>query len=127
VPASRDAIMARLREAFVAGNFAAVYELAADDYVEEYPQSREVIRSRANAEAIDAAYPGRLPTVAGETRFTECGETLVVEAVWDYGESGTYHVLGVWRVADGALAASRIYFASPLAAPEWRSRWVETS
>jgi hypothetical protein len=121
---NRD-VLERLKAAFAAGRFGVVYDLAADDYVEEYPQSGEVIRGRETARAIDAAYPGGLPAVIGGTGFTTCGDEVIVEAVWDYGEGGRYHVLAICRVSGGQLAASRMYFAAPFPPADWRRQWVE--
>ena len=124
--AGPPATIDRLKRAFASGDFHTVYELAAEDYTEFYPQSNELIPSRANAVAIDAVYPGGLPTVIGEPRFTDTAAGFVVESTWDYGEGGSYHIVGVCELHEGRLTATRLYFAAPFPPADWRRDWVRT-
>jgi ketosteroid isomerase-like protein len=103
------------------------HELAADDFVEEWPQSGERIRGRDNAKAINDNYPQmtgsdprvKLRRVSGE------GAHWVVEGTIDYGDGTPVSYVGVAELRDGKIVRITEYFASPFEAPAWRSQWVE--
>jgi len=110
--------------AYIAGEDGAQERLAGDDFVEEYPQSGERIRGRANAMAMAAAHPTP-PAVQGPPRLTWCGEDLVVlEQKTTYGPD-TWWIVAIWDVRDGRAARETAYFADPFAPPAWRAQWVE--
>jgi hypothetical protein len=119
-----EGLIRQLQGALAEGNFGEVYRLASEDYTERYPQSGELVPSRAAAIAVDAVYPGGLPTVIGDPRFSATSDGFVFETVWDYGAAGRYHVVGVCTVAADRLVATRLYFAAPFEPAAWRSRWV---
>lgn len=106
----------------------AQYELAADDFVEEWPQSGELIRGRENAMAINRNYPagpgGAQPRMTVR-RVVEPGQAWVVEATIDYGDGTPVNYVGIIETRDGKLVRQREYFANPFEAPAWRSQWVE--
>lgn len=123
--------MERLKSLFEAGDFQAMinaeYELAADDFVEEWPQSGERIRGRDNARAINENYPastGSTPSFSVR-RLTGEGSTWVAEGTIDYGDGTPVSYVGIVELRDGRVARITEYFANPFPAPEWRAKWVE--
>jgi len=113
-----------LLRAYVTGEAGAHERLLGDEFVEEYPQSAELIRGRTNAMAMAAAHPTP-PAVAGPMRLTWCGEDLVVlEQKATYG-ADTWWIVAIWDARDGRAQRETAYFADPFQPPEWRARWVE--
>jgi hypothetical protein len=106
----------------------AQYEMAADDYVQEWPQSGERIRGRDNALAINTNYPsmpgGHTPH-ASLRRVLEPGEAWVIEGTIDYGDGVPVSSVSIVEMRDGKVVRQTDYFANPFPAPEWRRQWVE--
>ena len=101
----------------------AEYELRADAYVMEMPQSGERIRGRDKMRAFQEAFPN--PPQATLKRITGAGDTWIVEGFNDYGTE-VAHVVAIMEFnEDGKIVRDTRYYASPFEAPEWRSRWVE--
>jgi ketosteroid isomerase-like protein len=103
------------------------HELAADDFVQEWPQSGERIRGRDNAKAINDNYPemtGSTPRLS-LGRVSGEGAHWVVEGTIDYGDGTPVNYVGITELRDGKIARVTEYFANPFEAPAWRSRWVE--
>ena len=104
-------------------NFVAVLDEAlADDCVQEWPQSRERIRGKANIIAINKNYPG-LPR-ATVRNITAEGRTVVTEVDLDYGGK-PYHAVSIFDIENGKVVHETDYFAEPFEAPQWRAQWVE--
>jgi hypothetical protein len=125
------ATVERLRAMFETGSLEDLsreqYDLAAEDFVEEWPQSGERIRGRDNAKAINDNYPkmtGSTPQLTLR-RISGEGAHWVVEGSIDYGDGTPISYVGIAELRDGKLARITEYFASPFEAPAWRSRWVE--
>jgi ketosteroid isomerase-like protein len=105
----------------------ALYELASEDFVQDWPQSGERIRGRENAKAINDNYPemtGSTPRfslrrIAGE------GSHWTVEGTIDYGDGTPVNYVSIAELRDGRIEHVTEYFANPFEAPAWRSRWVE--
>jgi hypothetical protein len=105
----------------------AQHELAADDFIQDWPQSGERIRGRGNAKAINDNYPemtGSTPTFKLR-RISGEGAHWTVEGTIDYGDGTPVSYVGVAEMREGKLAHITEYFANPFEAPAWRSRWVE--
>lgn len=105
----------------------AQHALASDTFVEEWPQSRERIRGRENAKAINDNYPemtGKTPRMTLR-RLSGEGSHWTIEGTIDYGDGIPISYVGLAELRDGKLDRITEYFASPFDAPEWRSRWVE--
>jgi ketosteroid isomerase-like protein len=105
----------------------AVYELSADDVVQEWPQSGERIRGRDNAKAINDHYPemtGSTPTLSLR-RISGEGAHWVVEGTIDYGDGTPVSYVAVTELRDGKIASVTEYFGNPFEAPAWRAQWVE--
>jgi ketosteroid isomerase-like protein len=93
-----------------------------DDYVQEWPQSGELIRGRDNSMAINRNYPGFPKQTVGQIRAG--GELVTSEVTLDYG-GRVYHGVSIFEFRDGRVVKETDYFAEPFAAPGWRSQWVE--
>ena len=130
VDTNRDTVE-RLRAMFENGSLEELarqeYELATEDFVEEWPQSGERIRGRDNAKAINDNYPemtGTTPRLSF-SRLTGEGSHWVVEGSIDYGDGIPVSYVGIAELRDGKLAHITEYFGNPFEAPAWRSQWVE--
>ena len=93
-----------------------------DDFVQEWPQSRERIRGRDNCMAINRNYPGFPSQTPG--RVIGSGDLVTSEVVLDYG-GHIYHGVSIFEFRDGKIAKETDYFAQPFEAPQWRAQWVE--
>jgi len=103
-------------------------EMAADDMIQEWPQSGERIRGKANIRAVNDNYPSGSGTnpKAQLRRVLAPGEAWVIEAVIDYGDGVPVSAVSIIETnADGKVQRQRDYFANPFEAPEWRKQWVE--
>jgi ketosteroid isomerase-like protein len=96
--------------------------IVGDECVQEWPQSRERVRGKANMMAINRGYPG-LPK-ATIHRTTAANDIVVCEVELDYGGT-TYQAVSIYRFRDGKIVQEIDYFAEPFDAPSWRAQWVE--
>ena len=78
---NRDALE-RYFEDFERRDLDAFAELFHDDYVEEYPQSRERIRGKQNTRAVNENYPG-LPSLINRI-YNISGDLCVTELTLEY-------------------------------------------
>ena len=120
-------------------------EHIAEDLIEDYPQSGERIRGRANRRAIFDSYPGRaeqefgpnaVRTVVGDdqwvmtpamtlARINGSGERFTATGLIRYPNGETFHLIQLIELRGGKIARLTTYFAAPFEAPAWRARWVE--
>jgi len=128
---TNHATLERLRQMFESGTLEdlarAQYELAADGFVEEWPQSGERIRGRENAKAINDNYPemtGTAPRMSLR-RISGEGDHWTIEGTIDYGDGTPISYVGIAELHDGMLNHITEYFGNPFEAPAWRSQWVE--
>jgi len=98
------------------------YQLRAEDYVMEMPQSGERIVGRERMRAFQEAYPN--PPDAELRRIVGEGDVFVMEAISDYGNEVAF-VANIVEFRDGKIVRETRYYASPFDAPEWRRQWVE--
>ena len=97
-------------------------ELVHNDFVQEWPQSGELIRGKRNAMAIMANYPD-LPRAT--TRRIACrGDLWLAEMMLDYAGK-TVHAVSIYEFRDGKIAKGTDYFGDPFEPAEWRRQWVE--
>jgi hypothetical protein len=129
---NNDEMAKRIREVYESGDlekFAkAQYEMAADDIVQEWPQSGERIRGRDNIAAVNKNYPASTGTTPKMElrRLLKPGEAWVIEGTVDYGDGTQVSAVSIIETgADGKVIRQTDYFANPFDAPAWRSRWVE--
>lgn len=107
-------------------DFAGAGELLHDDYVCEWPQSKERIRGRENFVALNSYYPGRWKTEV--KRVIVEGAQASSEVVLTY-EDQTVIVVSFYEVRDSKIYYEVDYWPESYAAPEWRrqlaAQWVE--
>ncbi|MEO8510016.1 MAG: nuclear transport factor 2 family protein [Chloroflexota bacterium] len=127
-----DAMDGKLRELYGSGDVQELArrlpELASEDLVQEWPQSGERIRGRANVMAVNDHYEGATGTSPKMTlrRLTKPGQTWVAEGTIDYGDGIPVSLVSILEAgADGRIVRQTDYFAAPFPAPEWRQQWVE--
>lgn len=141
------ALFEKYGRALNTGNPELLAEVLAPDYVEEYPQSGEVVRGLNKLVAIIQNYPGRqadsalgdistlkvkssdayravAPTFA-VVRVEGAGDTGVSTVRATYPDGSRWWIVGLYAVRDGRIASSRTFFAPDFPAPEWRAQWVE--
>jgi hypothetical protein len=109
--------------ASAAGDQNAEHEIYHADAVCEYPQSGEVIRGRANLQALRSHHPGG-PSGFEVRRITGEGNFWVTEYVIVY-EGKRVHTVSIMEFREGKVAHETQYFADPFDAPAWRAQWVE--
>lgn len=120
-------------------------EYVAEDVIEDYPQSGERIRGRANRKAIFDNYPGRaehdfgahkMGAIVGEDqwvmtptlsllRINGSGERYTSAYLITYPNGESWHLVQLIEVRGGKIARLTSYFAAPFEAPAWRSKWTE--
>jgi hypothetical protein len=128
---NNDQMAARIRELYENGDmekFAqAQREMAADDMVQEWPQSGERIRGLKNIEAVNENYPASTGTTPKMTlrRILKPGEAWIIEGTIDYGDGIPVSAVSIIETADGKIVRQTDYFANPFEAPAWRKKWVE--
>jgi SnoaL-like domain len=138
----------RIVEAVNARRFAIFDEVFTEDFVEEYPQSGEVIRGRKNFRAILENYPRRDDNLAVDTAtvrsqpddaFRLVAPTYTIVKVHGGGDSGVltmktrypdgsiWWVVRMYILKGGLVARATTFFAPEFPAPEWRAVFVERS
>ena len=112
------------------GDFQKVAELtqkyAADDFVEEWPQSGERLTKEASMK-MGEMYPqmsGTTPKFSYK-RMLGGGDVFVVEGTIDYGDGIPVSYVVIGEMRDGKVAKMTEYFANPFEAPAWRADFVE--
>jgi ketosteroid isomerase-like protein len=121
---------AKFEEVLKSGDFAKlgalIQEYAADDFVQEWPQSGERL-SKAASIQMGEKYPamtGTSPTFTYR-RMLGGGDIFVVEGTIDYGDGVPVSYVSVGEVRDGKIARVTDYFANPFPAPAWRADFVD--
>lgn len=128
-----DEMAARIKDMFEQGDVEAfgrsMLEMAAEDMVNEFPQSGEVFRGRDKIAEMNMNYPagtGTTPKIALR-RILKPGQAWIIETTIDYGD-GT-PVSGVSIIesgADGKITRQTDYFANPFPAADWRAKYTES-
>ena len=128
--ADTRAMAAAYEEALIAGDFGRMNELAqeyaADDFVQEWPQSGERLTKEASMR-LGEKYEGLSGTSPKFTykRMLGGGDVFVVEGTVDYGDGIPVSYVGIGELRDGKIAKMTEYFANPFEAPAWRADFVE--
>lgn len=127
-----DTMDGKLRELYSSGDAQEltrrIPDLASEDLVQEWPQSGERIRGRANVMAVNEHYEGATGASPKLTlrRLSKPGQTWVAEGTIDYGDGIPVSVVSILEAGpDGMIVRQTDYFANPFEAPEWRRPWVE--
>jgi len=124
------AMAAAFEEVLKTGDFGRVNELirewAADDFVQEWPQSGERLTKSASMRLNDqySEKSGTSPTFTYR-RMLGGGDTFVVEGTIDYGDGIPVSYVGIGEMSDGKIKKMTEYFANPFEAPAWRADFVE--
>jgi hypothetical protein len=146
MPVDHQALSERYAAALASGDLGIIDEVFTEDFVDEYPQSGEVIRGRRNLKAMMEARPGR-PGEHGPDLASvraRAGDELRVVAplftvvrVQGRGDAGTttlrarypdgswWWIVVVYELRDGRIARSTSFFAPTFEAPGWRAPYVE--
>ncbi len=129
---SHHTMKEKLRSLYASGDMEqlgrSLNEMAADNMVQEWPQSGERIRGKENIQAVNENYPASTGTnpKAALRRILEPGEAWVIESTIDYGDGTPVSLVSIVEMGDdGKIAHQTDYFANPFPAPEWRKKWVE--
>jgi ketosteroid isomerase-like protein len=127
-----DQMVARIRELFEFGDMQeygkAMAEMSSDDIVQEWPQSGERIRGKANIAKMNEGYSANTGTAPKATlrRVLKPGDAWIIESTIDYGDGTPVSAVSIIELgADGKIARETDYFANPFEAPEWRKQFVE--
>ena len=119
-------------KAMAANDIEAQERFLSDDFVEEYPQSGEVIRGKENRRAIMENYPGGTPretsTSASNTKppiVTGAGDNFTAAGQITYPNGETWHAVSLIELRDGKIRKMTSYFGAPFEAPAWRAPYVE--
>jgi hypothetical protein len=121
---------AKFEEVLQTGDFGRVNELiqewAADDFVQEWPQSGERLTKAASMRLNEqySEMSGKSPSFAYK-RMLGGGDTFVVEGTIDYGDGIPVSYVGIGEMRDGKIKKVTEYFANPFEAPAWRADFVE--
>lgn len=125
-------------------DFEVLTDLQHEDFVEEFPQSGELIRGSENFRAIHERYPGGAPSgelqrVTGSedrwvmsptftlVRINGIGDTFTAEASASYPDGSEYRVVSILELKEGRVFRARTYFAPVFEAPSWRAEWIEVA
>jgi hypothetical protein len=114
------------------------------EFVEDYPQSGERVRGRANLQQIINHYPGGVGTAdeppsivedkssrwlmtPGYTvvNVEESGMTATLVLKVRYPDGQDWWMLAWLEIRNDMVLRQTTYFAQPFEAPEWRAQWVE--
>jgi ketosteroid isomerase-like protein len=141
---SGRAIVERYARALQDKDLDALAALAADDYIDEMPQSGERVRGKANMLAYLRSYPGGIGTIEpGSTRLIGAEDRWVVTPTFAplriegsgdvytyvgtvrYASGDTWQMIAIVELRQGKIAKTTTWFAAPFEAPEWRAPFVE--
>jgi hypothetical protein len=131
-PLNGDEMAARIRKLFEDSDMAAYgkahYEMAAEDVINEFPQSGERFQGRDKIAAMNNSYTGNTGTAPKATlrRILKPGEAWVIESTIDYGDGTPVSSISIIETGpDGKVVKQTDYFANPFDAPAWRSQYAE--
>lgn len=121
MPVSADVVRA-LWDVFDRAAFEDLRALLADEFVCEWPQSRERIVGVENFIAVNANYPGRWHIEL--LKLIDAANEIVTECrVYDDTDSVT--VISFFTVANGKITRLREFWPDSMEAQAWRRQWVQ--
>jgi hypothetical protein len=119
------AVLERFWQAHERGDPDALAAELHDEVVVTWPQSGELIRGKANLDAINRALPGGHPK-GTLIDLRVLGELGILEMKLVYGDE-IWYVVEILELKDSKVFRATEYFAAPFDPPEWRKQWVERS
>jgi hypothetical protein len=128
--AEMNEMAAAFEAALKTGDFGKVQEVglqyAADDFVQEWPQSGDRLTREATIRMAEqyGEQTGTNPKFTYK-RMLGGDDVFVVEGTIDYGDGVPVSYVGIGEVRDGKVAKMTEYFANPFEAPAWRAEFVE--
>ena len=146
MPVDHQALSERYARALASGDYRVIDEVFTEDFVDEYPQSGEVIRGRDNLRAMMEHRPGRSSDTGPDLASVRAragdehrviAPLFTVVRVQGRGDAGTttlrarypdgswWWIVVVYELRDGRIARSTSFFAPQFEAPEWRAPFVE--
>ena len=146
MPVDHQALSERYATALAGGDLKIIDEVFTEDFVDEYPQSGEVIRGRNNLQSMMEHRPGRSSDTGPDlssVRARASDEHRVIAPLFTVvrvqgrGDAGTttlrarypdgswWWIVVVYELRDGRIARSTSFFAPQFEAPEWRAPFVE--
>jgi hypothetical protein len=146
MPHTHEVLIQRVVAALNAGDYDEYEKLLTDDYLEEYPQSGEVIRGRKNSRAIREHYPGgplqggdrataRLAATDARWVRTPAFTVVRIEGTGNVGagalrtrypDGSLWWVVIFYELRGDRIARGTFFFAREFAPPEWRTPFVDT-
>ncbi len=89
----------------------------AEHVVRQWPQMREIVRSRQLIADVEGNFP-ELTLEVG--RRLQLGDTVVVEWTCDYGDGRLYRNVTIGEMADSQVVRVTDYWGAPTETPKWR-------
>ena len=105
-------------------DFPAVKAVLAENFVVEWPQSKERIRGGENFARMNAEYPGTGRWAFRINRLVASGDSVVTQVSVSDGSQAA-EPISFFTVAAGRIASIVEYWPEPFAAPENRRHLVE--
>jgi hypothetical protein len=148
MPIEHSAIFQRILRALNDHNLDEWETLVTEDYIEEYPQSGEIIRGRKKVRATIENYPGglledgldlsttRMAATAAQWVKTPTFTFVRVEGTGNVGtaafkaqypDGSQWWVIILYELRGDKVAKSTAFFAPLFAAPEWRKPYVDST
>jgi len=146
-PTTTREVIDRIVRAAQEADLDAIDQLLADDVIEEYPQSGERMRGKANRRAVYEQYPrgGAPPSdyapliervVGNEDRWVMTpnqslvriigmGDRYTVIGLVRYPNGEVWHGIQIVELRDLKVVKITSYFAAPFEPAPWRAKWVE--
>ena len=124
--------------------FEVLITLQHPEFVQEFPQSGEIIRGSENFRKVHENYPGGIPgnevqRVIGTedqwvvaptftlVKLSGAGDTFTAESKGSYPDGSEYRVVTILEIKDSKVLRARTYFAPEFEPPTWRAEWVEAT
>ena len=141
MPVDHQALSERYARALASGDLAVIDEVFTEDFVDECPQSGEIIRGRQNLRAVMEHRPGRADLSSIRAQASDehrvIAPMFTVVRVQGRGDAGTttlqarypdgsrWWIVVLYELRDGRIARQTSFFAPEFDAPEWRAPYVE--
>jgi ketosteroid isomerase-like protein len=117
-------ILEKFWEVMATNDFYAVSQLLHDEYVLEWPQSRERIRGRDAFAAINTFYPAEEKWIFNINHIAADGDLVVTDVSVSDGKRHD-RAITFSTIRDGKIWRQVEFWPEPFEAPSWRVQWVE--